>query len=89
MEICFATSTAHEHAEFDESDTYVLERFDTPARNLVNKILLKLNLSDHRMTLEEFDKVEKYVGGLPDNIQGNVMLARPKLLQEAIGVGKQ
>ncbi|GJY93971.1 hypothetical protein Tco_0509753 [Tanacetum coccineum] len=37
-----------EHAEFDESDTYVLERFDTPAGNPVKKILLKLNLSDHR-----------------------------------------
>ncbi|GJV94437.1 hypothetical protein Tco_1546014 [Tanacetum coccineum] len=38
-----------EHAEFDESDTYVLERFDTPAGNPVKKILLKLNLSDHRI----------------------------------------
>ncbi|GJT12948.1 hypothetical protein Tco_0859990 [Tanacetum coccineum] len=36
------------------------------------------------MVPEEFDKVEKYVGGLPDNIQGNVMSARPKMLQEAI-----
>ncbi|GJT80318.1 putative reverse transcriptase domain-containing protein [Tanacetum coccineum] len=36
-----------EHAEFDESDTYVLERFDTPAGNPIKKILLKLNLSDH------------------------------------------
>ncbi|GKC95848.1 reverse transcriptase domain-containing protein, partial [Tanacetum coccineum] len=44
----------------------------------------ELALLCSRMTLEEFDKVEKYVGGLPDNIQGNVMLARPKLLQEAI-----
>ncbi|GKB64220.1 hypothetical protein Tco_0920406, partial [Tanacetum coccineum] len=37
-----------EHAEFDESDTYVLERFDTSAGNPVKEILLKLNLSDHR-----------------------------------------
>ncbi|GJY97159.1 putative reverse transcriptase domain-containing protein [Tanacetum coccineum] len=29
-------------------------------------------------------KVEKYVGGLPDMIQGNVMSARPKTMQEAI-----
>ncbi|GKC31684.1 hypothetical protein Tco_1038978 [Tanacetum coccineum] len=40
-----------EHAEFDESDTYVLERFDTLAGNPVKKILLKLNLSDHRSIL--------------------------------------
>ncbi|GKC62920.1 hypothetical protein Tco_1095518, partial [Tanacetum coccineum] len=32
-----------EHAEFDESNTYVLERFDTSARNHVKEILLKLN----------------------------------------------
>ncbi|GJR44298.1 reverse transcriptase domain-containing protein [Tanacetum coccineum] len=38
-----------EHAEFDESDTYVLERFDTSAGNHVKEILLKLNLPDHRI----------------------------------------
>ncbi|GKC59090.1 hypothetical protein Tco_1086688 [Tanacetum coccineum] len=38
-----------EHAEFDESDTYVLERFNTSAGNLVKETLLKLNLPDHRI----------------------------------------
>ncbi|GJW51014.1 hypothetical protein Tco_0092365 [Tanacetum coccineum] len=38
-----------EHAEYDESNTYVLERFNTIAGNPVKKILLKLNLSDHRI----------------------------------------
>ncbi|GJW69083.1 hypothetical protein Tco_0123507 [Tanacetum coccineum] len=38
-----------EHAEFDESDTHVLERFDTSAENPVKEILLKLNLPDHRI----------------------------------------
>ncbi|GKB63150.1 hypothetical protein Tco_0919336 [Tanacetum coccineum] len=33
-----------EHAEYDESNTYVLERFNTTAGNPVKKILLKLNL---------------------------------------------
>ncbi|GKC42152.1 hypothetical protein Tco_1059874 [Tanacetum coccineum] len=37
------------HAEFDESDTYVLERFDTSVGNHVKEILLKLNLPDHRI----------------------------------------
>ncbi|GJY56297.1 hypothetical protein Tco_0455412 [Tanacetum coccineum] len=40
---------AKEHAEYDESNTYVLERFNTSAGNPVKKILLKLNLSDHRL----------------------------------------
>ncbi|GKA07419.1 hypothetical protein Tco_0686643 [Tanacetum coccineum] len=38
-----------EHAEYDESNTYVLERFNTTAGNPVKKILFKLNLSDHRL----------------------------------------
>ncbi|GKB02818.1 hypothetical protein Tco_0830907 [Tanacetum coccineum] len=38
-----------EHVEYDESNTYVLERFNTTAGNPVKKILLKLNLSDHRL----------------------------------------
>nr|GEW38467.1 hypothetical protein [Tanacetum cinerariifolium] len=33
---------------------------------------------------EESDEVEKYVSRLPDMIQGNVMLVRPKIMQEAI-----
>ncbi|GJY00470.1 hypothetical protein Tco_0357488 [Tanacetum coccineum] len=42
-----------EHVEFDESNTYVLERFNTTAGNPVKKILLKLNLSDHRSILTD------------------------------------
>nr|GEX46440.1 hypothetical protein [Tanacetum cinerariifolium] len=34
-----------------ESNTYVLERFNTTARNPVKEILLKLNLPDHRLIL--------------------------------------
>ncbi|GKC65846.1 hypothetical protein Tco_1098444 [Tanacetum coccineum] len=38
-----------EHADFDESDTHVLERLNTSAGNPVKEILLKLNLPDHRI----------------------------------------
>ncbi|GKA48905.1 putative reverse transcriptase domain-containing protein [Tanacetum coccineum] len=37
-----------------------------------------------RMFLEESDKVEKYVGGLPDMIQGSVMASKPKKMHDAI-----
>ncbi|GJS54815.1 putative reverse transcriptase domain-containing protein [Tanacetum coccineum] len=33
---------------------------------------------------EESDEVEKYVGGLPDMIQGSVMASKPKKMQDAI-----
>ncbi|GJU87469.1 putative reverse transcriptase domain-containing protein [Tanacetum coccineum] len=38
------------------------------------------------MVPEEEDKVEKYIGGLSDNIQGNVIAAEPTRLQDAIRV---
>ncbi|GJU44045.1 reverse transcriptase domain-containing protein [Tanacetum coccineum] len=37
-----------------------------------------------RMFPEESDKIEKYVGGLPDMIHGSVMASRPKTMQDAI-----
>ncbi|GJS03546.1 hypothetical protein Tco_0320054 [Tanacetum coccineum] len=45
--------TTGEHAEFDESNTYVLERFNTAAGNPVKKILHKLNLPDHKSILTD------------------------------------
>ncbi|GJX82057.1 hypothetical protein Tco_0331538 [Tanacetum coccineum] len=36
------------------------------------------------MFSEESDKIEKYVGGLPDMIHGSVMASRPKTMQDAI-----
>ncbi|GJR13606.1 retrovirus-related pol polyprotein from transposon TNT 1-94 [Tanacetum coccineum] len=39
--------------EFNESNTYVLERFNTSVGNPVKEILLELNLLDHRSTLTD------------------------------------
>ncbi|GJS83432.1 hypothetical protein Tco_0749973 [Tanacetum coccineum] len=43
----------HGPTEYDESNTYVLERFYTLAGNPVKEILLKLNLPDHRSILTD------------------------------------
>ncbi|GKE21209.1 hypothetical protein Tco_1432721, partial [Tanacetum coccineum] len=48
-----------EHAEFDESNTHVLERFYTSAGNPVKEILLKLNLPDHRL-LKDGSEVKEF-----------------------------
>ncbi|GJW23555.1 putative reverse transcriptase domain-containing protein [Tanacetum coccineum] len=37
-----------------------------------------------RMVPDKEDKVERFIGGLPDNIQGNVIAAEPTKLQDAI-----
>ncbi|GKE41296.1 hypothetical protein Tco_1464701 [Tanacetum coccineum] len=42
-----------------------------------------------RMFPEESDEVEKYVGGLPDNIQGSVMASKPKKMQDAIEIANE
>ncbi|GJV09413.1 putative reverse transcriptase domain-containing protein [Tanacetum coccineum] len=39
-----------------------------------------------RMVLDEEDKVERFIGGLPDNIQGNVIAAEPTRLQDEIRI---
>ncbi|GJW91006.1 putative reverse transcriptase domain-containing protein [Tanacetum coccineum] len=39
-----------------------------------------------RMVLNEEDKVEIFIGGLPENIQGNVIVTEPTKLQDAIRI---
>ncbi|GJU52890.1 hypothetical protein Tco_1226604 [Tanacetum coccineum] len=52
-------SQGNEHAEFDESNANVLERFYTSAGNPVKEILLKLNLPDHRI-LKDGGEVKEF-----------------------------
>ncbi|GJX23103.1 retrovirus-related pol polyprotein from transposon TNT 1-94 [Tanacetum coccineum] len=54
-----------ERKKYDESNTYVLERFNTTAGNPVKEILLKLNLPDHRIRkdggeVKEFQRSFRY-----------------------------
>nr|GFA12687.1 hypothetical protein [Tanacetum cinerariifolium]GFA12696.1 hypothetical protein [Tanacetum cinerariifolium] len=46
----------------------------------------ELALTCERTFLEEYDQVEKYVGGLPDMIQGSVIASKPKTMQEEIEI---
>nr|GEV21333.1 putative reverse transcriptase domain-containing protein [Tanacetum cinerariifolium] len=43
-----------------------------------------VNFRGFRMVADEEDKVEKFIGSLLDNIQGNVITAEPTRLQDAI-----
>nr|GFA31196.1 hypothetical protein [Tanacetum cinerariifolium] len=53
---------------------------------IMTKRFQELNLLCTKMVLEEEDMVEKYIRGLPYNIQGNVIAAEPTRLQDAIHV---
>nr|GEY39368.1 reverse transcriptase domain-containing protein [Tanacetum cinerariifolium] len=44
----------------------------------------ELALMCTKFLADETEKVDKYISGLPDNIHGNVMSARPKTLDETI-----
>ncbi|GKE19030.1 hypothetical protein Tco_1426607 [Tanacetum coccineum] len=43
-----------------------------------------VEIGDGDLGVEESDKIEKYVGGLPDMIHGSVMASKPKTIQDAI-----
>ncbi|GJT22994.1 putative reverse transcriptase domain-containing protein [Tanacetum coccineum] len=44
----------------------------------------ELALMCTKFLADETEKIDKYISGLPDNIHGNVMSARPKTLDDAI-----
>ncbi|GJZ83564.1 putative reverse transcriptase domain-containing protein [Tanacetum coccineum] len=44
----------------------------------------ELTMMCTKMVPEEEDRVEKFIGGIPDNIQGNVVAFEPKRLQDAV-----
>ncbi|GJX99583.1 putative reverse transcriptase domain-containing protein [Tanacetum coccineum] len=51
-----------------------------------NQRFYELVLLCTKMVLEEEDQVEKFIRGLSDNIQGNVIAAEPMRLQDAIRI---
>ncbi|GJX81539.1 putative reverse transcriptase domain-containing protein [Tanacetum coccineum] len=53
---------------------------------LMTERFQELTLLCTKMVSEEEGKVEKYIGDLPDNIQGNVIAAEPTRLQNVIRV---
>nr|GEY29673.1 hypothetical protein [Tanacetum cinerariifolium] len=48
------------------------------------QLFQELALMCTKFLADETEKVDKYISGLPDNIHGNVMSARPKTLNETI-----
>ncbi|GJY87947.1 putative reverse transcriptase domain-containing protein [Tanacetum coccineum] len=63
-------------------NTYVKTFRHDAAYGIPWKTLMKMMTA--KMFPEELDVVEKFVGELPDMIQGNVMSTKPKAMEEAI-----
>nr|GEV17068.1 hypothetical protein [Tanacetum cinerariifolium] len=49
-------------------------------------IFQELTMMCTKMVSEEEDRVEKFIGGLPDSIQGNVIVVEPTRLQDAVRI---
>ncbi|GJS25018.1 putative reverse transcriptase domain-containing protein [Tanacetum coccineum] len=52
-------------------------------------VKIELALLCGRMFPEESDKIEKYVGGLPDMIHGSVVASNPKTMQDAVEIATE
>ncbi|GKE27735.1 hypothetical protein Tco_1443119, partial [Tanacetum coccineum] len=51
---------------------------------LMTERFQELTMMYTKMVPEEEDQVEKFIGGLPDNIQGNVIVVEPTRLQDVV-----
>ncbi|GKD73412.1 hypothetical protein Tco_1331694, partial [Tanacetum coccineum] len=54
--------------------------------DVVHQRFQELTMLCTKMVPEEENRVEKFIGGLPDNIQRNVIVAKPMRLQDAIRI---
>ncbi|GJT55966.1 putative reverse transcriptase domain-containing protein [Tanacetum coccineum] len=50
------------------------------------KLMTEVSRTYHDVYPEEEDQVERFIGGLPDNIQGNVIAVEPTRLQDAVRI---
>ncbi|GKD89752.1 reverse transcriptase domain-containing protein, partial [Tanacetum coccineum] len=55
-------------------------------RNEIKKLEIEIWDLKRRMFLEESDKIENYVGGLPDMIYGCVVASKPKTMQDVVEI---
>ncbi|GJS28709.1 putative reverse transcriptase domain-containing protein, partial [Tanacetum coccineum] len=53
---------------------------------LMAQVFQELTMMCTKMVPEEEDRVEKFTGGLPDNIQGNLIDAEPTRLQDVVRI---
>nr|GEY83795.1 putative reverse transcriptase domain-containing protein [Tanacetum cinerariifolium] len=80
-QVKFATCTLHSVA-LTWWNTHDLKLKGTDLASYTQRYQ-ELALLCRRMFSEESDKIEKYIGGLPDMIHGSVVASKPKTMQEA------
>ncbi|GKD77121.1 hypothetical protein Tco_1339742 [Tanacetum coccineum] len=69
-----------------EMEIWDLKLKGTDLTSYTTQRFQELALLYGRMFPEESDKIEKYVGGLPDMIHGSVVASKPKTMQETVEI---
>ncbi|GJW23172.1 hypothetical protein Tco_0033794 [Tanacetum coccineum] len=65
-------------------------KYSACVRRIVADVLQRIALLCGRKYLvRESDKIEKYVGGLPDMIHGSVVASKPKTIQDAVEIATE
>ncbi|GJS22485.1 putative reverse transcriptase domain-containing protein [Tanacetum coccineum] len=78
------------HGRSFRSISMLLYHGGTPtSRQSVMMPLTELALLCERMFPEESNKIEKYVGSLPDIIHGSVVASKPKTMQDAVEIATE
>ncbi|GKD04180.1 putative reverse transcriptase domain-containing protein, partial [Tanacetum coccineum] len=71
----------------DEMEIKGMEEMEMEGRDEMEiKGMEEMEMEGMEMVPVEEDNVERFIGGLPDNIQGNVIAAKPTKLQDAIRI---
>nr|GEY26814.1 putative reverse transcriptase domain-containing protein [Tanacetum cinerariifolium] len=87
-QIKFATCTLLESALTGEIKKLEVELWNLKVKGTdvvsYNQRFQELALMCARMFLEESNKIERYIGGLPDMIHGSVMASKPNTMQDVI-----
>ncbi|GJT77184.1 hypothetical protein Tco_1043909 [Tanacetum coccineum] len=88
MEIVFRISNCYVENQIKFSTCTLLGSaltwWNSHVKTVGHDVAYELALMCARMFPEESDKMEKYVGGLPDMIHGSVMTSKPKTMQDVI-----
>ncbi|GJZ45753.1 putative reverse transcriptase domain-containing protein [Tanacetum coccineum] len=87
-EIVVNTKREDEEMEIEEMEEMEIEGMEKTEME-IGMGIMELILLCTRMVPDEEDRVERFIGGLPDNIQGNVIVANPARLQDAIRIANQ
>ncbi|GKE13180.1 reverse transcriptase domain-containing protein, partial [Tanacetum coccineum] len=83
-------STLRERKELNEIQKMETEPWNLTVKNndlaAYTQRFQELTMMCTKMVPKEEDRVEKFIGGLPDNIQGNVIAVEPTRLQDAVRI---